>query len=109
MTPGFSLTWPASVRCTGWLGRFRETPKKNLQKSQNSSCNRVTRGYSAHMTTNKANAAIATNYRKAEKLAAAARHAAAQAKDGNAELNAAAVTADAELAHARAAYWEAGF
>lgn len=28
------------------------TSKKNLQKSQNSSCIRVTRGYSAHMTTN---------------------------------------------------------
>lgn len=58
------------------------------------------------MTTNKANAAIATNYHKAEELAAAARHAASQAKDGNAELSAAAVTADAELAKARAAYWE---
>jgi len=49
MTFGFSLTWPASVRCTGWLGRFRETPKKNLRKSQNSSCIHVARGYIAPM------------------------------------------------------------
>lgn len=52
MTPGLPMTWPASVRCTGWLGRFRETPKKNLQKSQNSSCIRVARGYIKPMKAN---------------------------------------------------------
>ena len=45
MTPGLPVTWPDSVRCTNRLGRFRETPKKNLQKLQNTSCIRVARGY----------------------------------------------------------------
>jgi hypothetical protein len=38
------------IRSSAWLGRFRETSKKNLQKSQNSSCIRVTIGYIEHMT-----------------------------------------------------------
>lgn len=53
-------------------------------------------------------AQIAATYRKAERIAAAARHAAAIA-DTDASLNAVAVRADADLAMARAAYWQAGF
>lgn len=30
MTPGFSLTGPGSVRCTGWLGRI----SNDLQKGR---------------------------------------------------------------------------
>ena len=61
------------------------------------------------MKTNKAKATIATAYRNAHKIAADARHAAAQAKDENAVLNAFAVASDAALAEAREEYWKAGF
>lgn len=41
---------------------FERRPKKNLQKSQNSSCINVTRGYIERMTTNQSNAATTKTF-----------------------------------------------
>lgn len=35
MTPGFSMTWPASVRCTGWLGRICNDLRRLKNKCRN--------------------------------------------------------------------------
>lgn len=49
-----SIPEPArtAVSCIRLLGRFRETPKKNLKKDENSSCIHVTRGYIERMKAN---------------------------------------------------------
>jgi len=48
--PSFSAD-VARLRSLHWLfGRFRETPKNNLKKDENSSCLHVTRGHIERMT-----------------------------------------------------------